>query len=147
MKYEVGGLGWSRGNRVSSGVRENPVLRMARRAVDLEDRLVTFAAQVVAVSRRFPRNPVGKQVVSQLTRCATSAFANYAESRGAESRRDFVHKLRICLKELRESLSWIKFVETAGLYAGHDLQDVKRESDELVAILVASVRTAERRMK
>ena len=76
-----------------------------------------------------------------------TAFANYAESRGAESRRDFVHKLRICLKELRESLSWIKFVETAGLYAGHDLQDVKRESDELVAILVASVRTAERRMK
>src|SRR5437867_8732026 len=72
------------------------------RADELEHRLIDFAVQIVKLSARLPRTPAGKHIAGQILRSGTSPAPNYGEARGAESRADFVHKLRIVLKELNE---------------------------------------------
>lgn len=77
-------------------------------------------------------------------RCGTAPAANYAEARGAESRRDFVHKLKVCLKELRETHVWLKTLSELGMGKGNAVQAAISETDELIAIFVTSVATARR---
>jgi four helix bundle protein len=79
------------------------------RRYDLEERLLGFAVQACRIVERLPPTVIGRHVGMQLVRSVTSPPANYAEAQGAESRRDFVHKLH-CLKELRETRAWLKFV-------------------------------------
>src|SRR5438093_6671897 len=117
---------------------------MAGRRYDLEDRLIKFGATVCRLSDRLPTTTLGKQVTLQLIRSATSPFANYGEVQGAESRRDFIHKLGICLKELRETRTWLKFVRLQDLTRPELVEPVLSECDELLAILATSVRTARR---
>ena len=81
--------------------------------------------------------------VDQVVRAATSAAANYAEACAAESRRDFIHKLRSCLKELRETQVWIEILRRTARPDG--IGPVLQECDELTAIFVSSIRTARRR--
>jgi len=109
---------------------------------DLEDRLIRFGAEVCRLSERLPSTALGKHVALQIIRSSTSPFANYGEVQGAESRRDFVHKLGICLKELRETRTWLKFLGEMNLCADDVLQVASRECDELLAILASSIRTA-----
>jgi four helix bundle protein len=109
---------------------------------DLEDRLVKFGAAVCRLSDRLPTTTLGKQVTLQLIRSATSPFANYGEVQGAESRRDFIHKLGICLKELRETRAWLKFMGEMKLSSEDQLAVVMQECEELLAILASSIRTA-----
>ena len=73
-------------------------------------------------------------------------MANYGEAQGAESRQDFVHKLKLCLKELRETQAWLKFVDRMR-FCPLDIVAVREECNELVAILVASVRTAQGKVR
>jgi len=111
---------------------------------DLEDRLVRFGSTACRLSERFPRTPLAQHVAIQLARSSTSAFANYGEVQSAESRRDFIHKLGICLKELRETRTWLKFVRLQDLTRPELVEPVLSECDELLAILATSVRTARR---
>src|SRR2546430_2806018 len=83
---------------------------MAAPRYDLEDRLIRFGAAVCRLTEQFPSTALGKQVTLQIIRSGTSPFANYGEVQGAESRRDFIHKLGICVKELRETRAWLKFI-------------------------------------
>jgi len=76
----------------------------------LEDRLVRFGTTTCQLGNRLPHTPLGKHVALQLARSSTSTFANYGEVQSAESRRDFIHKLGIALKELRETRTWLKFI-------------------------------------
>src|SRR5881628_3751866 len=108
---------------------------MAGRRYDLEDRLIKFGATVCRLSDRLPTTTLGKQVTLQLIRSATSPFANYGEVQGAESRRDFIHKLGICLKELRETRAWLKFIREMGFSSVESVDPVLRECEELLAIL------------
>lgn len=108
---------------------------------DLEDRLINFAVQICLLTDRFPSTPIAKHVSSQIMRSGTSPFANYGEAQAAESRQDFVHKLKVCLKELRETQAWLKFVERMN-FRPENIEAARRECDELVAIFAASVRTA-----
>ena len=78
-----------------------------------------------------------------MLRRGTSVFANYGEARAAESRRDFVHKMRICLKELRETRTWLKFLQYTGRGPTQAVAAAHNECSELVAIFVASIRTAD----
>ena len=112
---------------------------------DLEDRLIDFAVQVCLLTERFPTTTIGKHVGSQMTRSGTSPFANYGEAQAAESRPDFIHKLKVCLKELRETQAWLKFADRMNL-CPENIEAARRECDELVAIFVASVRTAASKM-
>ena len=111
---------------------------------DLENRLVRFGTVACRLAEHLPTTPLGKHVALQLARCSTSAFANYGEVQSAESRRDFIHKLGICLKELRETRTWLKFMGAMGLASVDSLDPALRECDELLAILSASIKTARR---
>lgn len=112
---------------------------MATRSEQLEERLIDFGASVCLVIRRLPRDPPGIHLSKQLVRCTTSPAANYAEARGAESRRDFAHKLHICLKELRETSVWLRFVTR--LQPERAPTAELRECNELISIFVSSLRT------
>ena len=110
----------------------------------LENRLVDFGATACHVASRLPRTPLGQHVALQLARSSTSTFANYGELQSAESRRDFIHKLGICLKELRETRTWLKFIAKMALTPAGSVDPALRECEELLAILAASLRTARR---
>ena len=107
-----------------------------------EDRLIRFGAAVCRLTSHLPATPVGKQTALQLVRSSTSPFANYGEVQGAESRRDFIHKLGICVKELRETRAWLKFIAEMELCPEGPVRLVMRECEELLAILATSIRTA-----
>ena len=111
---------------------------------DLEDRLIQFGRQVCTLGEKLPRTALGQHVSLQLARSSTSSFANYGEVQSAESRRDFIHKLGICLKELRETRTWLKLVREMDLASLAALDAVMQECDELLAIIATSIRTARR---
>ena len=70
---------------------------------DLEERLIDFAVRIIRMAESLPKTKVGNQVSGQLVRCGTSPAPNYGEAQSAESRADFIHKMKVCLKELRET--------------------------------------------
>ena len=111
------------------------------RPEELQQRLVLFGVAVCRQLAQSRRNLVTAHVVAQLIRSATAPAAIYAEARAAESRRDFVHKMQVGLKELRESAVWLQFMKEL---ASDDLRCVAltKECGELIAIFVASLKTA-----
>lgn len=119
---------------------------MSERVFDLEDRLLDFAARIIRVSESMKPTPAGRHVGDQLLRSGTSPFANHGEAEGAESLNDFVHKLRICYKELRESRRWMRLAQRADLLDQPErLTALLDEADELIRIFAASLRTAEKK--
>jgi len=112
---------------------------------DLEKRLLEFAATVIEVSEKLPNSRAGNHVASQLLRAGTSPYGNHGEAQPAESADDFIHKMKICLKELRETLRWGKLADRERwLDSDPKLAFLLRESDELIRIFRASIATAER---
>ncbi len=109
---------------------------------ELSDRLWSFAARVGRVVDALPDTRLGRHVAGQLVRCGTSAGPNYDESGAAESRDDFVHKLSVALKELRESRGWLRFIACHGLLPATDLAGLIDEAEQLCCILGKSVVTA-----
>src|SRR5262245_26646754 len=116
-----------------------------RKGDNLAERLLVFADRVLRVCRDLRQDVPGRHVARQLIRAASAGGAIYEEARGAESRADFVHKIGIATKEVRESLYWLKLIDRAELAPGHSMQRVIGEASELVAILTASGRTARAR--
>jgi four helix bundle protein len=115
------------------------------RKYDLEERLLEFAAAVIDVSEKLPDTRAGNHLAGQLLRAGTSPYGNHGEAQAPESADDFIHKMKICLKELRETLRWARLINRKRwLGADGQLAFVLRESDELVRIFKASVQTAER---
>ncbi len=110
---------------------------------DLEERLLEYAASIIRLVERLPATRAGNHIAAQLLRSGTSPLPNHAEAQAAESRNDFIHKLRICLKELRESLRWLKLMRRVPLLQPASQVDaLLTETEALVKIFVASVRTA-----
>jgi S23 ribosomal protein. len=109
---------------------------------ELEDRLVRFAVMVVQLIKSLPEDRVTNHLTGQLLRSATSPALNYGEALGAESKRDFIHKLGIVLKELRESLNCLKVLAGSGYISETDR--VITECNELVSIFVKTVETSKR---
>ena len=115
-----------------------------RRTYDLEDRLVALGTAVSKLATGLPSSRIGTHISGQLIRCGMSPAPNYAEACSSESRRDFIHKLKICLKELRETLVWLKYLKNLGMAPTDQLEHTIRETDELIAIFVTSIATARR---
>lgn len=109
---------------------------------DIANRLLDFAVQVLRIACCLPKTPQGRHVAKQLTRSGTAPGAHYDEARGAESRADFVHKVKIAAKEMRESHYWLRLVQRAHMTPTSDLSSVVDEARQLVAILTASAKTA-----
>ena len=118
---------------------------MTKARYDLEDRLLEYSARVIKIVEMLPTNRTGSHVAGQLLKSATSPYANHGEAQAAESSKDFIHKMRICLKELRESKRWIKLIQKVPLVKPPSkADDILQETDELVKIFATSIRTAER---
>ena len=112
------------------------------RANKLEERLVNFAVRIVNLSANLPRTPAGKHIAGQILRSGTSPAPNYGEARSAESRADFVHKIRVVLKELSETSVWLRIIERSHMLKGELLLDLLQENGDLCKIFAASIRTA-----
>ena len=109
---------------------------------ELADRMLDFAARVGKVVDALPDTRLGRHIAGQLVRCGTAAGPNYEEGCAAESRADFIHKLRICLKELRESRSWIRLIIKAQLLGTKKMAALLDESSQLCNIVGKSIVTA-----
>ena len=127
-----------------TGARDDSARRRSARlrGDELADRLVEFGVRVIRMTGALPKNYAGKHVAQQLLRSATSAGANYEEARGAGSKRDFVHKVALTLKELKESGYWLRLVCEAGLLAPKRAEPLSEECAELCAIMAKSLKTA-----
>ena len=116
------------------------------RNFDLEDRLLDYAAQVIRLVERIPRTPAGAHVAGQLLRSASSPLSNHGEAPAAESVDDFIHKLSVCLKELKESRRWLRLIQRVPLLKPETQVDpLLSETEELVRIFSASIKTVQRR--
>ncbi|HET9714243.1 MAG TPA: four helix bundle protein [Pyrinomonadaceae bacterium] len=115
-------------------------------ADELEERLVNFAVRIIKLSACLPRTPAGKHIAGQILRSGTSPAPNYGEARGAESRADFVHKIRVVLKELNETSIWLRIIERSRLLKGELLVEIIQENGELCKIFAGSLKTARRKM-
>jgi four helix bundle protein len=125
--------------------RSTPNARSKSTRFNLEDRLLEFSARIIRLVDALPNTRAGNHVAGQLLRCGTSPYGNHGEVEAAESRRDFVHKLRICLKELKETRRWLRLVQKAGLVPEQKMRAILGETEELIKIFFTSVRTTEKK--
>jgi four helix bundle protein len=109
---------------------------------ELSDRLINFAARVGKAVDALPDTRMGRHIAGQLVRSGTSPAPNYEEACAAESRADFIHKLGICLKELRESRCWIRLIIRTELLPEQRMGELYEESDQLCNIIAQSIVTA-----
>ena len=111
---------------------------------DLEERLIDFAIIISDIVEGLPATRIRNYIAGQLIRSGCSPALNYGEAQSAESRNDFIHKMKIILKELRESLISLKITERKGLYNLEKVSAAKNECNQLVAIFVKSIETAKK---
>lgn len=112
---------------------------------DIQERLMQFGVRVIQLCSELPRTEAGRHLAGQLLRCGTSVAPNYGEARGADSAKDFVHKLGIVLKELNESLIWLRMVQEAGISRVNSVDALRVECVELSKIIAVSIRTVRAR--
>ncbi len=118
------------------------------RIFDLEDRLIDFAVRIIRLAESLPKTKVGNHVAGQLIRCGTSPAPNYGEAQSAESRADFIHKMKVSLKELREIRVWLLIIVRAKLIEPTSkIEPLINENNELISIFVTSVTTAKQKNK
>ena len=118
----------------------------ACREYDLEARLIDFAVRIIATAEGLPKSRVGIHIAGQLLRSGTSPAPNYGEAQAAESRSDFIHKMKICLKELRETRIWLLMIVKANLLTpASRLEPLLDETDQLISIFVTSIKTAQQK--
>ncbi len=108
----------------------------------LEERLIDFAVRVIALANRLRTSFAGKHIAGQIVRSGSSPAPNYSEARSAESRADFIHKLRIVVKELNETSVWLRVTTRSGLMKENLLAGLLTECEELKRIFGASLPTA-----
>jgi len=155
MKNEIPNIEWL-GVREDDGAYAKTATRNAQRSTpysqlrktghfDLEERLLDFSACIIRLVDALPNTRAANHVAGRLLRCGTSPYGNHGEVEAAESRRDFVHKLRICLKVLKESRRWLRLLQKAALVPERKMLAILGETEELIKIFFASVRTAEKK--
>src|SRR5690606_284860 len=111
---------------------------------DLEDCLIQFAIDVILACKKLDGSFASIHLSKQLIRSTTAVALNYGEAQSAESARDFLHKMKLCLKELRQSLINLKIQKGANLIKDiQKLDYLLKENNELIAIFVASIRTSQ----
>ena len=121
---------------------------MKTQAYDLEERLLKYSIRIIKLVEQLPNTRTGNHIAGQLLRSGTSPYPNHGEAQAAESPKDFIHKLRISLKELRESERWLKLIQQVPLLNKPELlDDILLETEELIKIFVTSIKTAEKNKK
>lgn len=134
---------WNR-VREDEATYQTKIGNSGERKFDLEDRMLEFTARLIKMVDALPASRAGNHIAGQLLRCGTSPFANHGEVQAAESRKDFIHKLGICLKELKEIKRWLRLIGRLELIPIKRVRPLLIETEELIRIFSASIRTAER---
>ncbi len=111
---------------------------------DLEERLIDFAVSIADIVEALPSTRLGNYIAGQIVRSGCSPALNYGEAQSAESRNDFIHKMKIILKELRESLISLKIIERKSLWNPDKISEAKGECNQLISIFVKSIETAKK---
>ncbi len=114
---------------------------------DLSDRLLDFAVTVIKIADKLPNIVAGRHVGGQLIRAGTSSGSNYEEACGAESRSDFVHKMSVVLKELKEGRFWLRLIQRTEMFSLTHIEPALEECNQLCAIIAKSIITAKDRRK
>ena len=113
---------------------------------DLEERLLKYSVRIIKIVEKLPNTRTGNHIAGQLLRSGTSPYPNHGEAQSAESPKDFVHKLRISLKELREAQRWLMLIQRIPLIKpAEKLDNILQETEELIKIFVSSIKTTERK--
>jgi four helix bundle protein len=113
------------------------------RKYDLEERLIKFAVAILELVDMLPNTRAGNHIAGQIVKSGTSPAPNYGEAQGAESRKDFIHKMKVGLKELRETFVWLKIIQLRKMInAKAKIEWLLQECEELISIFVSSVKTA-----
>jgi four helix bundle protein len=112
---------------------------------NLEERLLAYATRTILLVERLPATRAGNHLAGQLLRSGTSILPNHGEAGAAESPADFIHKMKICLKELRETWRWLLLIQRLALFKDDsEVVALIKETDQLIRIFYASIRTAQR---
>ena len=120
---------------------------MRKQTYDLEEGLLEYSVMIIKIVEQLPNTKAGNHVGGQLLKSGISPYPNHGEAQAAESPKDFIHKLRISLKELRETQRWLKLIQRVPLIKKPTfLNDVLQETEELIKIFVTSIKTAGRRL-
>ena len=117
------------------------------RKYDLDERLINFASDCIDVSESLPKTLAGNHIASQLVRSSTSPALHYGEAQSAESRNDFIHKMKVCLKELRETYNCLRLIRKRSWFDLIKLELLIKENNELISIFVSSLKTAQNNKK
>jgi four helix bundle protein len=119
-----------------------------KRQFDLEERLIDFSCMIIDIVEALPDTKVGNHVAGQILRSGTSPAPNYAEATSAESRQDFIHKMKVSLKEFRETNVWLKVIKRRALIKPLEKMEIAlTECRELISIFVTSIATAKRNLR
>jgi four helix bundle protein len=147
-------MAWGKGRRGRLCFKERNVQRPTSNAqpakpgrFDLEDRLLDFSARIIRLVDSLPNTRAANQIAGQLLRCGTSPYGNHGEVEAAESRKDFVHKLKICLKELKETRRWLRLIAKSSMMPASKMSPILNETEALIKIFFSSIRTAEKNAK
>ena len=114
---------------------------------NLEDKLVDFAVSILNLAEKLPNTYAGKHLSQQIIRSGTSPALNYGEAQAAESRSDFIHKMKVALKELRETYINLKIIYKKQFINSENIKPVAQENNELISIFIASINTANKKRK
>jgi len=120
---------------------------MEERKFDLEDRLVDFSCRIIEVVEALPSTRAGNYIAAQLIRCGLAPALLYGEAQGSESRADFIHKMKIALKELKETRVCLKVISKAKMITPvNRLDSIKSEDEQLISIIAKSIETAKKNL-
>lgn len=114
---------------------------------NIQEWLINFAVQIIKLTAKLPKTPAGRHVAGQILRSGTSPAPNYGEARSAESSNDFIHKLKVALKELNETKVWLQIIRQSDMMSVEEINVLYKSCDELCRIINASVWTAFRGRK
>ena len=109
---------------------------------DLDERLINFAVSIIELAEMLPQTFAGKHIAGQVIRSGTAPALHYGEAQGGESRADFIHKMKVALKELRETFSALRIVKKAKWLSVEKLEPILDENNQLISIFVRSIETA-----
>ncbi len=114
---------------------------------ELENRLIDFSVLIIDISENLKDSRAGNYFAGQIVRSGSSPALNYGEAQSAESKKDFIHKMKVCLKELRETFIALKIIDRSNLHLKYPrMNEAFKENDELISIFVASVNTSSARL-
>src|SRR5438045_4762396 len=117
-------------------------MKNANQTFDISERLIKFASLIIELCEILPPTFAGRHIAGQMIRSGTAPALHYGEAQGGESRGDFVHKMKVALKELRETFNALRIIKTMNWLPKEKLASLLDENNQLISIFVRSVETA-----